>query len=102
MDKIIETHLSTSISGEFDHQSRVIEVESWEDYIEDIKNKKSVEYQDLLGSMSGRTLPIRDFEIRSLRFDEYHASCTIINFKGQITEKVMYRIGNRKSANMKC
>ena len=42
MTKVIETNLSIEDNNIVDHQSRVIEVDSWDEYINEIKEAKCI------------------------------------------------------------
>lgn len=79
--KIIETNLSLNPNDELtimDHQARVIEVESWESYIEEILSGDMVYRSAAIGSgMGGYSFPkgiIEDF-----KSDNRHLSYTTTN-----------------------
>lgn len=78
--KIIETNLSMSSSGIIkDHQSRVVEANSWDEYTEAFEhyNGMAVEFRSLT-SMVGDTLP-REEHLFNLEYDEFHLSCIVSN-----------------------
>ena len=76
--KIIETNISGDFDGDLtkimDHQSRVIEADSWEQYV--------LHYYSPDGSFFRKkfpqTLP-RQCAISRLKWDDYHLSCIIDN-----------------------
>lgn len=103
MVKIIETNLS--IHNEtyqiMDHQSRIIEAESWDKYIDYYFNYMNG-FDDFkfkcLTNMFGNTLP-REAKIENFKFDDYHLSCDVIkhiDYWGQphtiITKKLAYLV----------
>lgn len=91
MLKVIETNLS--MDGEIikDHQSRVIEVESWEVYVKEVQNKETNIRSAILGHLSGCTIP-RCSKVENLIYDEKHLSCDIYNYAGVKTRKLAYLI----------
>ncbi|MEI2465116.1 hypothetical protein [Niallia taxi] len=95
MVKIIETNLSImDWDGEViaDHQSRVIEVSSWQDFIVEIKEAKTVERPSVIGSMHGNSVP-RECRVDNLQYDEKHLSCDIIYGNGVKSKKLAYLAG---------
>lgn len=92
MVKIIETNLSIDINDTFrDHQSRVIETGSWQDYINEIKEAKCVSRMSCLGHLDGCTIP-KIAKVENLKYDDFHLSCDVINFANQKTKKLAYLI----------
>lgn len=95
MVKIIETNLSLNPNCDndiiLDHQSRVIEVESWEECINEFKNSISVERKAYLGNMADKTIPT-DSKVENLKYDEFHLSCDVYNSTGMNTKKLAYMI----------
>ncbi len=92
MTKVIETNISHDDEGNFkDHQSRVIEVESWELLKDEINRRESVDRKSAIGTMMGRTLPI-NCKVPDIEWDEKHGSCMVISLKGNVTKKLFYRI----------
>jgi len=63
MIKIIETNISIyADENEYlriinDFQSRVIEVYSWEDYVQEIEESESVYRNSVIGNLHGVTIP---------------------------------------------
>ena len=92
MIKVIETNLSVDNENTIkDHQSRVIEVESWEDYIQEIKEAKSVSRNSVLGSLHGNTIP-NNAVVEIISLDDFHLDCDIVNRFGILSKKLVYRI----------
>jgi len=89
MAKIIETNLSMANGQIVDHQSRVIEVESWNSYVDEINNAETVIRDSIMGCLSGSSVP-RQSMIKNLEFDEHHLSCDIYNYQGIQTKKLAY------------
>jgi len=74
-----------------DHQSRIVEANSWKDYTDAFDNYdgRSVEFKSLT-SMIGNTLP-REEHIYNLEYDDFHLSCNLSN--GMFgTKKLAYLI----------
>lgn len=94
MIKIIETNLSIRCNDNeiMDSQSRVVEVESWESYIEEIKNGITVVRSDIIGCCHGASVPngalLSDLKINqnSLMYDAKMKS-------GNIHRKLAYKVG---------
>lgn len=90
--KIIETNLSLdNINNIMDHQSRIIEVNSWEDYCKVFQEYRgdSVEFKSLT-LMKGDTLQ-KNCSITNFVYDKFHLSCDIL--KGKIrTKKLAYLV----------
>ena len=92
MTKIIETNLSLDNDNNIvDHQSRVIKIENWEDYINEIKESKTVIRNSILGCMYGCSIP-RESEIENLKYDDNHLSCDVYNWFGRKTKKLAYKV----------
>ena len=92
MIKVIETNLSIDNENTIkDHQSRVIEVDSWEDYIQEIKDAKSVSRNSVLGSLHGNTIP-NNAVVEIISLDDFHLDCDIVNRFGILSKKLVYRI----------
>lgn len=90
--KIIETNLSMKDGQVYDHQSRIIEAESWDEYI-----KMYEEYDGFatdrfkaLSDMIGNSIP-KDVEILNLKYDEKHLSCDLKHKDGWIEKKLAYK-----------
>ncbi len=91
MVKIIETNLNMDGDTIKDHQSRVIEAESWESFIEEIKNARFVIRTAIIGVMYGNSVP-RSSTIENFISDEKHLSCDIYNYAGDKTRKLAYLV----------
>jgi len=90
--KVIETNLSIDNENTIkDHQSRVIEVDSWEDYIQEIKDAKSVSRNSVLGNLHGNTIPSSSV-VEIISLDDFHLDCDIVNRYGILSKKLAYRI----------
>ena len=90
--KIIETNLSVDNAETIkDHQSRIVEANSWEDYCRTFReyNGEPVEFNSLT-KMNGRSIP-KLVDISNLVYDEIHLSCDIWNGKFK-TKKLAYII----------
>lgn len=90
--KIIETNLSISNSGAIkDHQSRIIEVNSWKDYCKafDEYDGNAIDFKSLT-SIIGNSIP-KEVKLYYLQYDDFHLSCNIWNgiYK---TKKLAYLI----------
>lgn len=85
------------------HQSRVIEADSWEEYCKAFEEYKGepVGFKSLT-KMIGDTIP-KAVDITNLIYDEYHLSCDIWNgmFKTKklayLCEQPVNRSGNRQN-----
>jgi len=92
MIKVIETNLSLEYDDNIiDHQLRVIQVENWKDYINEIKESKTVIRNSVLGCMYGYSIP-RESEIKNLKYDDNHLSCDVYNWFGRKTKKLAYKV----------
>ena len=92
MIKVIETNLSIDGENTFkDHQSRVIEVESWENYIEEIRTSKTVVRNSILGNLCGATI-LHNAKVENLIYDDFHLDCDIVNGLGIKSKKLAFRI----------
>ena len=91
MIKVIETNLSLdNYDNIMDHQSRVIQVENWEDFINEIKERKTVIRNSILGCLSGCSIP-RESKVENLKYDDIHLSCDVYNYIGMKTKKLVYK-----------
>lgn len=92
MIKVIETNLSIDDNNNIlDHQSRVIEVELWEDIFDIIVgNKPNTSKHSCLGVPHGNILQ-KEMIVLNLKHDDYHLSCDIINRHGFKSKKLFYR-----------
>ena len=90
--KVIETNLSIKEGEIFDHQSRMVSVDNWEDYIQ-----AYVEYDGLavggfraITNMLGNSIQ-KDAKISNLQYDEFHLSCDIKYKDGWTEKKLVYK-----------
>jgi len=91
MIKVIETNLSLDENENIlDHQSRVIEVESWDSFIEEIKNGETICRKSILGCLDGCSIPKKS-KVENLIYDDIHLSCDVINYLGMKTKKLIYK-----------
>ena len=82
---VIETNISYD-NGEFkDHQNRIIEVDSWEEYVDNFEKRFSKNYA---GTMWGRNFRNSEL-IENLKYDNFHLSCDLINDRYK-TKKLAY------------
>lgn len=93
MIKVIETNLSLdNVNDDIkDHQSRVIEVEDWNSFIDEISKGETVIRNSVLGCMSGATIP-KQAKVENIIYDDKHLSCDVYNYAGAKTKKLVYRI----------
>lgn len=92
MALVIETNLSIDDKGNIaDHQSRVIEVDSWDSYIEEIKSGITKYRMSYLGDLVGNSLP-RCSKIENLVYDELHLSCDVWNYASILSKKLAYLV----------
>ena len=91
MIKVIETNLSIDNNDNIvDHQSRVIEVENWEDFINEIKECKTISRKSICGCLDGCTIP-RESKVVNLKYDDIHLSCDVYNYFGMKSKKLVYK-----------
>ena len=90
--KIIETNISMKDGQVYDHQSRVIEADSWNEYI-----KMYEEYDGLptdrfkaISEMIGNSIP-KDVEILNLKYDEKHLTCDFKHKDVLFEKKLAYK-----------
>ena len=90
--KIIETNISMKDGQVYDHQSRVVEADSWDEY-----NKMYEEYDGspidrfkAISEMIGNSIP-KDVEILNLKYDEKHLTCDFKHKDGWIEKKLAYK-----------
>jgi hypothetical protein len=92
MVKIIETNISLNDDGiQADFQSRVIEVDSWELFVDEIKSGETKNRTACIGYLTGLSLP-RQTKIESIKDDGFHLSCDFTNRFGCKMRKLAYLI----------
>lgn len=93
MVKIIETNLSMKDEKVYDHQSRMVEAESWEEYVNYYKDNIETDRQHSkfksLTNLWGDSLP-RYGDITEFKYDDFHLSCYHTNPFGMVTMKLAY------------
>ena len=90
--KIIETNISMKDGQVYDHQSRVVEADSWDEYIEMYEeyDGSPVDRFKAISEMIGKSIP-KDVEILNLKYDDKHLSCDFKNKDGWIEKKLAYK-----------
>ena len=60
-----------------DHQARIVEAESWDEYVESFQNYdgRTVEFKSLT-SMIGNSIN-RELHLYNLEYDDFHLSCNL-------------------------
>lgn len=93
MVKVIETNLSLNENNNeiMDYQSRVIEVDTWNSFCNEIINGETIDRQSTLGHLWGVSIP-RKATVRNIKYDEFHLSCDIHNYRGQKSKKLAYLV----------
>jgi hypothetical protein len=92
MTLVIETNISLDDKGNFaDHQSRVIEVDSWDELVKEVTDKQLVIRKAYLGYMYGLTIP-KDCTIDNLIIIDYKLSCDITTYNGHKSKKLLYMV----------
>ena len=93
MVKIIETNLSMDGYDKIcDSQSRVIEVESWDSYLDEIAGGECVARECIIGNMYGFTIPQSATIIENLSWNEQSMRCDVYNSHGVKTTKLAYLV----------
>jgi hypothetical protein len=90
---IIETNISYDDNGNLcDHQSRVIEVDTWQEYCDLYTyyngNYVGDKYKSF-GMLMGCVLP-KNAEISDLKYDGFHLRCKLKLYNGNIQHKLAY------------
>lgn len=93
MVKIIETNLNMKDDKVFDHQSRMVETESWEEYVnyykENIETDRQHSKFKSLTNLWEDSLP-RYGDITEFKYDDFHLSCYYTNPFGMVMMKLAY------------
>ena len=96
MNIIIETNVSMKDGIAIDHQSRIVEAKSWDDYVEYYKQNLEPDREHSkfksLTDLSGDSLP-RYGDIIEFKYDDFHLSCYHINRHVMMTLKLAYLCG---------
>ena len=93
MVKIIETNLSIMDRIIMDHQSRMVEAESWDSYVDFYFNhaygyEDNREFKSLTNLIGDTLLP--GAKVYDLNYDDYHLSCRVFNPDEIETMKLAY------------
>lgn len=92
MIKVIETNISLYPNGDMaDFQSRVIEVESWDGIVDEIKSAKSVNRHAYIGSLYGVTLP-KFCTIENIEYNDRQLQCVVTSYDNRRAVKLLYLI----------
>jgi len=86
MIMVIETNIYDQ-----DFQSRVIEVESWESYVEEIKNKIAIKRSSVIGHCYGISIP-KECIISDLVVTNYKLSCIITTVTHKEIRHLVYKV----------
>lgn len=90
--KVIETNLAIQDDNTIiDHQSRVIEVSSWDEYVAEIESKTPIYRESYIGNMHGSSIS-KDIIVYEFRSDEQHLTCSFVNSLGETMMKLAYLI----------
>lgn len=89
--EVVETNLLMKENNIVDHQTRIVSVGSWEEYIDIFKNYdgKSVDVFKPMTQLYGNSLPGESM-IENLTYDDCHLSCDIVRKNGCIEKKLAY------------
>ena len=90
--KIIETNISMKDGQVYDHQSRVVEADSWDEYTEMYEeyDGSPIDRFKAISEMIGNSIP-KDVEILNLKYDEKHLTCDFKHKDGWIEKKLAYK-----------
>lgn len=93
--KVIETNLSMKDNEIMDLQSRVIEVDSWNSYINEIGNGDTINRSSIVGSMYGNSIP-SGAKIENFTYNDITLSCDFYNYCGIHSKKLAYLAEDNK------
>ena len=90
--KIIETNISMKDGQVYDHQSRVVEADSWDEYTRMYEeyDGSPIDRFKAISEMIGNSIP-KDVEILNLKYDEKHLTCDFKHKDGCIEKKLAYK-----------
>ena len=90
--KIIETNISMKDGQVYDHQSRVVEADSWDEYTKMYEeyDGSPIDRFKAISEMIGNSIP-KDVEILNLKYDEQHLTCDFKHKDGWIEKKLAYK-----------
>lgn len=94
---IVETNISYSFAGIEDHQSRVIEILSWEEYCDLYRNytgkairDMDVKFKDVYNTLINGCLLPRDADILCLTVNDINLTCNFKLWNGNRQYKLAY------------
>lgn len=92
--QVVEINISSYIDGNIDYladmQARVIECESWDEYISyyiKYNGEPMGDYISINGGLRGFVLP-KMAEIHDLDYDDHKLTCTVYNYANQAIKKI--------------
>ncbi len=90
---VIETNLSLDSTDYIqDHQSRVILIDSWKSYTQEIMEGKSIPRHAAFGGMHGHTLPENAMTFNVI-YDDYHLKCDMRSgYFANHSKKLAYKV----------
>ena len=90
--KIIETNISMKDGQVYDHQSRVVEADSWDEYTKMYEeyDGSPIDRFKAISEMIGNSIP-KDVEILNLKYDEKHLTCDFKHKDDWIEKKLAYK-----------
>jgi hypothetical protein len=96
--KIVETNIIYEGLTFHDHQTRILEVPSWEEYCDLYRNYNGTpvgdKYNCVFNGMSGFVLP-KNAEIIELKIDDFHLTCDLNLWNGTPHYKLAYVIDDK-------
>ena len=95
--KIVETNIIYEAMTFYDHQSRVLEIPSWNEYCDLYRNyngeavrDEDVKYKDVFGTLLRGCLLPKNAIIISLKIDDFHLTCNMNLWDGTPQYKLAY------------
>ena len=90
MIKVIETNVMfKDIETPCDVQSRIIEVDNWNDYVNEIKNQEQVNRHSWIGNLYGVSFP-KGSTMKYFDADDRCLICTFYRFNNVLQMKTAY------------
>lgn len=77
-------------------QSRVVEVSSWNNYVDEVRLAKSVFRKSIAGNLEGETMP-KSVTIESFKNSERNLFCSFRRYDGVLMWKVAYLLDSGAS-----
>lgn len=89
--EVAETNLLMKENNIVDHQTRIVSVDSWDEYVNIFKNYDgtSVDVFNPMTHLYGHSIP-GEVAIENLTYDDHHLSCDIMRKNGCIEKKLAY------------